>query len=537
MVSYNKNSESGKSRKWRWDLCASINILASLLLTLVLVAVRSVESTHFNGSFSSSSGQNRLSDVTNIGGSSSPTSSHRFHPNPAMQQHQQPQHLDRIPLAHEAPHPPNANSIRNGFSSGNMQTLHHPHRQTSNNVGSTQNVKNQQAPSSKHNNNNHMMQPSRSSPPAPAIIKGRDALAQHKNSPRNTIPAQTKHQNLAPQPHRHRPAVMTQMESRKDTPLSFSSPIYSYPSTEGMMTTPSYHRYPIAPTSNRYAYGGAEIGGMSPPPPPPSLYYSSGNLSSGFESSTSPANTEKRKKKNKSGKRKILNSNSRADHYKRREGEDDDEEDAEDDEEEEEDDNAQYYQQYQQPHTHQHDYRGGYGYYDNNPAPETDDQENDTEQTDGDDDGYYGYGEEGFPEGKDAGFGPPASAPHLPPFAPSGPGPDGPPVPPPPPLPPVKGTVDYILIPLILIGLAGPIFVVLYVILGGFEYKIAPIARSLQDGNYTATYYQVGRGNYGLYIMGKVIKQNFNIQSESESQANTKLLVPCLPFCNVAAIH
>jgi hypothetical protein len=58
------------------------------------------------------------------------------------------------------------------------------------------------------------------------------------------------------------------------------------------------------------------------------------------------------------------------------------------------------------------------------------------------------------------------------------------PIPPPP--APIKGSVDYILIPLILIGLAGPIFVVLYVILGAFEAKISPITRSL--GPYQVQY-------------------------------------------------
>ncbi|CAL8078180.1 unnamed protein product [Orchesella dallaii] len=52
----------------------------------------------------------------------------------------------------------------------------------------------------------------------------------------------------------------------------------------------------------------------------------------------------------------------------------------------------------------------------------------------------------------------------------------------PPPPPPLKGSIDYILIPLILIGLAGPIFVVLYVILGAFEARLSPIQRSLNTG-------------------------------------------------------
>lgn len=66
-------------------------------------------------------------------------------------------------------------------------------------------------------------------------------------------------------------------------------------------------------------------------------------------------------------------------------------------------------------------------------------------------------------------------------FPVSGPGFVGPapfdPLPPPPQS--IKGSVDYILIPLVLIGLAGPIFVVLYVILGAFEAKLSPITRSL----------------------------------------------------------
>lgn len=70
-------------------------------------------------------------------------------------------------------------------------------------------------------------------------------------------------------------------------------------------------------------------------------------------------------------------------------------------------------------------------------------------------------------------------------FPVSGPGFIGPapfdPLPPPPTS--IKGSVDYILIPLVLIGIAGPIFVVLYVILGAFEAKISPISRSLKmDG-------------------------------------------------------
>jgi len=79
----------------------------------------------------------------------------------------------------------------------------------------------------------------------------------------------------------------------------------------------------------------------------------------------------------------------------------------------------------------------------------------------------------------------------FPEFPLSGPGFVGPaafdPLPPPP--PPLKGSVDYILIPLILIGLAGPIFVVLYVILGAFEAKLSPITRSLGGmGSYQVLY-------------------------------------------------
>lgn len=43
------------------------------------------------------------------------------------------------------------------------------------------------------------------------------------------------------------------------------------------------------------------------------------------------------------------------------------------------------------------------------------------------------------------------------------------------PAPAIKGSIDYVLIPLILIGIAGPIFVVLYVVLGSFEAKLSPI--------------------------------------------------------------
>lgn len=104
--------------------------------------------------------------------------------------------------------------------------------------------------------------------------------------------------------------------------------------------------------------------------------------------------------------------------------------------------------------------------------PNEDDQDDGTELTyDHDHNEYFFDGQD--PQLRDAGAFPGAFA-GFPP---------GPPVLPPPgglpPVPPLKGSVDYILIPLILIGLAGPIFVVLYVVLGGFEYRIAPIARSL----------------------------------------------------------
>lgn len=62
-------------------------------------------------------------------------------------------------------------------------------------------------------------------------------------------------------------------------------------------------------------------------------------------------------------------------------------------------------------------------------------------------------------------------------------GPSGP-LPPPPPT--IKGSIDYILIPLILIGIAGPIFVVLYVILGAYESRLSPIAKRSMDTMQTA---------------------------------------------------
>ncbi|ODM97196.1 hypothetical protein Ocin01_09494 [Orchesella cincta] len=110
---------------------------------------------------------------------------------------------------------------------------------------------------------------------------------------------------------------------------------------------------------------------------------------------------------------------------------------------------------------------------------EEENQEDDNEQDTNNEEYYSQYNnlydpdspqlkELGFPPG--GGFGSPFT------------GPGGPLDALPPPPPALKGSIDYILIPLILIGLAGPIFVVLYVILGAFEARLSPIQRSLNSG-------------------------------------------------------
>lgn len=139
---------------------------------------------------------------------------------------------------------------------------------------------------------------------------------------------------------------------------------------------------------------------------------------------------------------------------------------------------------YEHDHDHNHDHDHGENeneyYYGNNANDQEDADEDPALRDFGEKPGAFGGGfggEGGGPGGVGIGVGIP-QPPGLPP-----PGLPGPVLPPPP--GPLKGSIDYILIPLILIGLAGPIFVVLYVILGGFEYKLAPIVRRSLETSYT----------------------------------------------------